>query len=307
MFDSLFERTGVSLERLRTLCLVAEAGGIAAAAAGDLSRQALFSKQLRELEECFGAELTTRAGRTLKLTAAGARLAGIVRSALGALDDFAGECRATPRVLRVMTSNSGIEWLLLPRIAELQAALPGTEWRFSAARTDACARAIADMRAEVAVLRRDAVPAGMKSRTVGRLKFALFVPAADATLPLAELLARRPVATTTGGSFRKTLDAAAKKARVQLRIALGCESFTHAARALRGGKYAAILPDTAAAELPGFAAVPLPFLARYTRDLALAWHPRAAAVRGEIPAVVEALARVLSGQIALGAAHKAAV
>lgn len=112
------------------------------------------------------------------------------------------------------------------------------------------------MRAEVAVLRRDAVPAGMKSRTVGRLKFALFVPAADAALPLAELLARRPVATTTGGSFRKSLDAAAKKARVQLRIEFGCESFTHAARALRGGKYAAILPDMAAAELPGFAAVP---------------------------------------------------
>ncbi len=299
MFDALFSNTGISLERLRSLCLVAEAGGIAAAT-GDLAKQALYSKQLRELEECFGVELTTRTGRTLKLTAAGARLAKLALAALGGLDDFARECRATPRVIRVMTSNSSIEWLILPRIAELQAALPGVEWRFSAGRTDSCAKAVSELRAEVAVLRKDAVPAGLRSRVVGRIQFALFVPKADAGLPLADLLKRWPIASTVGGSFRTTLDAAAKKAGVSLRVALSCESFTHAARALRGGKYAAILPETAAAELPDFAAVPLPFLGKTTRDLVIAWHPRAAAVRGEIPSAIEALTAALCGEIKRG-------
>ena len=60
MFENLFSEHGLSLERLRTLQLVSEAGSIAAAARGDTTRQSQYSRQLKELEQFFGTTLTRR-------------------------------------------------------------------------------------------------------------------------------------------------------------------------------------------------------------------------------------------------------
>lgn len=55
MATDLLSQGGLSLERLRSFCLVAEAGGVTKAAKGDAARQSQFSRQVKELEECFGA------------------------------------------------------------------------------------------------------------------------------------------------------------------------------------------------------------------------------------------------------------
>lgn len=49
MSGSVFERKGVSVERLKTLIAIDEAGGITAAAGGNAVRQSQFSRQLKEL------------------------------------------------------------------------------------------------------------------------------------------------------------------------------------------------------------------------------------------------------------------
>ena len=61
MFNELLSEGGLSLDRLKNFCAVAEAGGIARVAGGDPAKQSLYSRQLRELEQFFGAELTRRA------------------------------------------------------------------------------------------------------------------------------------------------------------------------------------------------------------------------------------------------------
>ena len=88
MFESLFSRGGLSLDRLRSFLELSQAGSIAKAASGDLSRQALVSRQIRELEEFFGTELTLRSGKTLVLSPAGQRLALIIREQFQDLNDF---------------------------------------------------------------------------------------------------------------------------------------------------------------------------------------------------------------------------
>jgi len=85
--DDLFAQTGLSLERLRAFCLVAEAGGVTKAA-GDASKQPLLSRQLKELEVYFGVELFQRTGRTMTLTGPGKSLYRIGKSYFGALSDF---------------------------------------------------------------------------------------------------------------------------------------------------------------------------------------------------------------------------
>ena len=51
MFENLFAKHGVSLERLKTFLEVAQAGSIVEAAHGDLTRQSQYSRQIKELEE----------------------------------------------------------------------------------------------------------------------------------------------------------------------------------------------------------------------------------------------------------------
>jgi len=75
MFEALFSTRGLSLDRLRSFLEMAEAGGIARAAPGDPVRQSQISRQIRELEEFFGTELTQRRGKGLVLTPAARRLA----------------------------------------------------------------------------------------------------------------------------------------------------------------------------------------------------------------------------------------
>ena len=93
MFESLFSERGLSLDRLKVLIEVRDAGSIAQAAPGDSVRQSQYSRQLRELSEFFGCEVAQRRGKTLKLTAPGERLAELAREHLRSLEDFRLECR----------------------------------------------------------------------------------------------------------------------------------------------------------------------------------------------------------------------
>lgn len=69
MFEHLFSKGGLSLDRLRSFMQMAQAGSIAKAAPGDTNRQSQISRQIRELEQFFGTELTRRKGKTLSLSA----------------------------------------------------------------------------------------------------------------------------------------------------------------------------------------------------------------------------------------------
>jgi DNA-binding transcriptional LysR family regulator len=80
MNAEILSRSGFSLNRLADFSAVAGAGSIVGAARGDVERQSLLSRQIRELEESFNAELVRRKGRGLVLTEAGRELAALGRS-----------------------------------------------------------------------------------------------------------------------------------------------------------------------------------------------------------------------------------
>src|SRR5258708_1403050 len=112
MFDSLFSERGLSLERLRVLIEVQDAGSIARAAPGDAVRHSQYSRQLRELSEFFGCEVTHRRSKVLKLTSEGARLVELVRPFLRGLEDFHTECRGERILFNVAAGDSLLHWLV---------------------------------------------------------------------------------------------------------------------------------------------------------------------------------------------------
>src|SRR5688572_15928996 len=116
MFGDLLSQSGLSLERLHSFCLVAEVGGVTRAAKGDPAKQSLYSRQIKELEEFFGAELMRRKGRGIVLTAAGQRLHSVSREQFAALNDFKIECQGQPLEIVIGAGESIIQWLFLPRL-----------------------------------------------------------------------------------------------------------------------------------------------------------------------------------------------
>ena len=105
MFENLFSTQGLSLDRLKNFLAFADQNSIVAAAGGDIVRQSLISRQIRELSEFFGVELVKRHGRGLALTEAGRQLATITREQFGALSEFARDAKSLPSILKIAAST----------------------------------------------------------------------------------------------------------------------------------------------------------------------------------------------------------
>lgn len=300
MFDSLFAERGLSLDRLKVLVEVHDAGSIAQAAPGDPVRQSQYSRQLRELSEFFGCEVARRQGKLLKLTPQGARLAELGREHLRTLQDFRAECRAESLDYTIAAGDSLLQWLVIPRLGQLKKTKQVTRFVTTNLRTNEIVQQLTEGRIDFGVTRRDAVADGLKVAPLGELTFVAVVPRPLVSqvrqLTLPEILSKIPLAAqTTDGQFAQRLREVALTCGVDFSPALACQSFPHALSAVRSGAFAAILPRLSLGELPTemAAIVDDPLLRQLRRPMALAWNPRVTAVRAGAAMLATELRKLL--------------
>jgi DNA-binding transcriptional LysR family regulator len=296
MYDNLFSERGLSLDRLRVLVEVYDAGGIAKAAPGDPIRQSQYSRQLRELSEFFGAEVAHRQGRQLKLTAQGVQLAELVRSQLHALQDFRAECRSESVDYTIAAGDSLIHWLVIPRLGEIMRKQASVRFATSNLRTNEIVQQLKDGRVDFGVIRKDAMVAPLKSAPLGSLSFVAVVPKAllpaRGNLSLGDVLGKIPFAAhTSDGQFTQKLRDVAKTLQTDLRPALICQSFPQAAAAVRSGGFGSILPALAVKELApdSYREVPAETLKNLDRDIVLVWNSRLPKIRPRAKKLIEYL------------------
>jgi DNA-binding transcriptional LysR family regulator len=301
MFEVLFSRSGLSLDRLRALCQVADAGGIARAVGSDPVRQSLVSRQLKELEAFFERELTLRQGKSLALTPAGEELARLAREHLAALDDFAGAGRGLDARFSLGAGDSILHWRVLPRLAAARRAFPQLVLELHALGPGKVVDELRDLALDFGIVRSTREHRRLASERLGRVEYALYVPRAllaprekaDARRLLVEL----PLAVPHGDEvFTRWLEALALGKEVVPSVALSCETFPQACSALVGGGYAAILPTFVRSELRGRAVVEVkaPLFADLASDAHLVWNPRVLRVRAAAERARDALARAIS-------------
>jgi len=296
MFSELLNESGLSLDRLESFCLVAQAGGVTKAAKGDPTKQSLFSRQIKELEEFFGIELIRRKGRGISLTESGARLNSIARDCFASLSDFKADCKGRPVEVVVGTGDSIIQWLLMPRLDELRRQLPNVRLKFLNLATGEAVKRLADGMIDFAVVRKDAVKRPLHAAPLGKLTYSLFMPSAlGAGISVKSRLKSLdglPLATLEGeGSFRNELAELARKEGQKLNIQVECSSFPLAARAVTKGRVAAILPSIAADDVKasGVEAVTIPMLKHFDRAMCLASNARLIRIRPILQQVAAAI------------------
>lgn len=277
MFDSLFARSGLSFDRLRALCLVAEKGGIAKAVGKDPGRQSLVSRQLKELEEFFEVELTRREGKGLTLTPAGRALAEIAKEHLLALSGFAeSHGGAAPR-FHLGGGDSVLQWHVIPRLA------PSFPIQVTSLGPSEVFRALDELRIDFGVVR-SAPARQLASAPLGPITYALYVPRkllGEGRRSARSLLQSLPLALPSADdAFSAWLLA---QDTFSSDAAFRCETFTQAARAVESGRFAAILPTLAKSTFSSKAVLEVqsPLFEALGGDLHLVWNARLLRLRGE--------------------------
>lgn len=295
-FDRLFAISGLSLDRMRSFLMVAEAGNLAKASKGDVIRQSQFSRQIKELEGFFGVALTRRVGRRIEITPEGLRLSAIIRRQFGELDDFRESSAGRGVNIRLGSQGSIIEWLVVPRLAQIRDELGAALVELELMRSADVVRAVADGRLDFGIVREDAVPAEIKRWRFGAVGYALFTAKglARGCSSAEQAIQKFPVAELQpGGQFaeRWHLWLAAKKLTPQ--IFARVSSFTDLTRIVQTGHAVAVLPDLAAMDLDPkrFVCWSVPALA--PRTLVLIANSRGLDRSGIPPGIAARLAHIL--------------
>lgn len=295
MFEQLFARRGLSLDRLRVLCEVADAGGIARAVRNDPTRQSQFSRQLKELEDFFEVELTRRQGKGLALTEAGKELAVHARELLQALQDFQLHSIDQPLTYSIGAGESLIAWLLLPNLANTTKGVPQVNFKLSNLRTAEIVTELQNLSLDFGIIRSGAATQPLATYPLGRIEYALYCPKEilkkNPVTDLVSVLQIIPLALlSSDGEFMCDFKAWAEKNKIPIKTKLECDSFPQAFHAIKTGRYAAILPTIASRDLPAgeFVEFSLPSKKR-ARTISLSWNPRVLRLRTDAPRVADFL------------------
>jgi DNA-binding transcriptional LysR family regulator len=178
MTNGLENLAGLSIERLQTFCMVVEAGSIVAAAKGDTNKQSQFSRQVREIEECVGAKLFERVGKSLQLTERGREFAVLTQGYFKALRDLKAAASQQAEVVHIGAADSILRWVVLPRFAELTGSSLRTRFDFRTCRTTEAIHGVKDGTLDLAIVRSDAADDALIVTSACSMRYCLLVPRA---------------------------------------------------------------------------------------------------------------------------------
>lgn len=278
---------GFTVERLRAFCKIAESGSIVLAAKGDPTRQSQFSRQVKELEEYIGTKLLERAGKTVRLTDEGRKLAVLTQAYFRSVEEMRATS-AKDEAIRIGAGESVFRWLIMPRLTVLQNVAGNVRLEFLTKTTAQSVESVKGGHLDLAIVRKEAADDGLSTLPCGSLAYALVVPRKllpGRTAAGFQLLQKLPFALLSGdGVLAKGVLALATKVNVRFDIRVRAESFSLLISAIENADLAAVIPAPAIADLSKerFASIELEELKPLTRELALVYSPQAAQLRENV-------------------------
>jgi len=292
--------SGITIDRLQTLCSVVESGTIVVAAGPDPNRQSLFSRQLKDLEKALGTTLFDRAGKTLKLNENGRRVVLAAHTFFGSLDDVINAAVAASETVVLGASEAILRWLILPNLGELMAGDPPLRFEVRSMPSEGALKEIQIGHIDLAIIRTEVMSEDLESEIIVPIQHVFAVPRTLLrTKEGAEVFEGRPIPfAELGGDpfFAKTARATAKALGLNLLPIIQVESFSLLMSAVESGNAAAFIPTIAARSLPEqrFAQVSAEPMKEMDRSLSLVWYGKSAESRPSIRRAITRLKRALA-------------
>lgn len=249
MLGDFVGKKGVSLERLQTFCLIAEAGSMMAAAKGDPIRQSLFSRQTKELEGALGLKLLDRSSVPYSVTEEGLRLDRIVRTFLSGMDALLSGSRGQLPLIKIGAGESIIQWLLIPLLAG-SSDTRGRRLQFHNLTSREAVEAVRSQRIEVAVVPAEDAAGDLNSfRVASYGVMAVFKPGLLGTdLASWKDLRGRQLALLEGrGAVRDLVESLNHQDADGPAIRIECTSYPQVVEACATGNFIGLVPEVAGA------------------------------------------------------------
>ncbi len=301
MYHDLFIKRGLSLERLQALVRVADAESLISAAGHNPVLQSQYSRQLRELENFFACVLTERKGRTLVMSPAGHRLAGISRLYLSVLNDFRLEQKNQSAHVRIGAGERILHWIITPGLPALAAEHPVWRMSFHNLRSEEIVAKLHSHELDAGVIRTTkSPPRPLKALRLGVLRYAFFVPA-----KLAAAMERGKIVARRNMPIADLIDPARRSQHAKtLKVVLGadvnprfaCSTLPAVAKLVESGTAAGLLPIQAEGDFTADAVrrFDVPANAPAHENICLAWNPRMI----ELAPALEKMIRSIGSRVA---------
>src|SRR5215510_5465320 len=241
---------------LETLLAVARTGSVGAAARQQNITSSAVSQQIRRLETHFDIKLFERAGRGVRLTAAGEAALPVVRelwngaeSAFGQLAELAGRPAIT---LRVAASDYLGKGLLAPVFRDLLDEDPPARFEIVTTHSRAGVRLVVAGEVDLAVVTGQETPRGLEERHLFDQPFFWVGPRRPGErVPLTERLRREPVLRLAAESRgRALLDQYLADERIRPVSTIDVPSVSLLLSYVSGGLGVGLVPALALAEAP---------------------------------------------------------
>ncbi len=272
----------MELRQFEYFVAVAEEAGFTKAAARLHVAQPGVSAQIRQLERELGQPLFDRSGRTVRLTEAGEAVLPYARAALAAVEGAQRAVDELTGLLRGHVTSGTVDWIASLDLPALLAGFhhdhPNVEITVVQHDSATLADALRDGRADLAFLSLGPEPPdGITTRTVLEEDVYAAVNrdhplARNSTLRLRALAAEDLISLPKGTGLRAVLDEACAAAGLTPRIAFEAGEPPVLAQLAAHGLGVAVLPESAARDLPDdLHAMPI-VRPRLTGRIALAWR-----------------------------------
>jgi DNA-binding transcriptional LysR family regulator len=242
---------------LETLLAVARTGSVGAAARQRHVTSSAVSQQIRRLEGHLGVRLLERAGRGVRLTAAGEAALPVVRelwtgaeAAFGQLAELAGQPATT---LRIAASDYLGKALMAPALRALIEAEPPVRFEIVTTHSRAGLRLVAGGEVDLAVVTGQETPRGLEARHLFDQSFVWVAPrrAGRRRSPLVERLRREPVLRLAAESRgRALLDQYLAQERIRPVSTIDVPGVSLLLSYVSGGLGVGLLPALALADAP---------------------------------------------------------
>ena len=240
---------------LETLLAVARTGSVAAAARQRHITSSAVSQQIRRLEAHFGLKLFERAGRGVRLSAAGEAALPVVRAlwteaeaAFGQLAALAGRPAVT---LRMAVSDYLGRGLLAPVLRDLLDEEPPVRFEIVTAHSRGGVRLVATGEVDLAVVTGQEIPRGLEERHLFDQPFVWVGPRRGGRerAPLTDRLQREPVLRLAAESRgRAVLDQYLADQRIRPVSTIDVSSVSLLLSYVSGGLGIGLVPALALAE-----------------------------------------------------------
>lgn len=312
MFNNLFAVGGLTLDRLRHFCEVADAGSIKEAVDTYGRNQSSYSRDIQQLESFLGEPLfvqrgNSRSGKRFEgLTPRGEVLRDLTIDyfeALSRLVDF----RDTPDSITIGAGETVLQWVVCSRLDLIHDAHPSLQIRLERVDTANAVLGVTQGSLDIGIVESRsmaAAPEEIQSLELGAIEYALFLTPdmADAAKALSEkeLLASLPLAGLDDlGPSASTLQAVAKSDGYSLKFAVILTSFPQMSAALRSGRMAGFLPVLAEQDMEQHDLVMVrhPYLDSLSVPISLIWSTKIAALRPSIAVAASDIHAICSGVI----------